>query len=746
MKLLTLSPSRWLLAGAFGCVIAALLTVFTATRGPWLGLVLAAPDAPETKVTIISATGPSAGILPGSSLVSVGAPREAPVPLQPTDLIDEPDYFDRYADMDAFFERQTELFRILRGDRVVLTLEREGVTQSLVVHPAPVRPLSSLPTAFWFQLGAGCVGFLVSLWVLVLRPGVTAVHMFALAGAMILGFSAPAAIYSTRELALDGALFRVLSGMNHLCANLFGIGLVGIFVMFPMPLVRPRVLWILPAVFVSWVVLDVTRLAPNQSWGSRAPIMLEMLLAIVFALVQWRCAKNDARAQASLRWFGVCVLTGASAFVFSVVGTRLFGMFPPIPQGYSFGFFLLMHVGLALGLRQTRLFELNELAYTVLFWVVGAIALVAIDAAVLLLLDTSQLVSSAVALFVVGLAYVPVRSWVWSKAISRKKLDEYALFRRLLDVVFALDSEVRLRRWIELFEAMFSPLEIDPVPAGLGEIASVAVQDDGLRMVVPSVTTLPALRLAFPWRGRGLFGDRHAKLVTALLQLAEHVENARDAFDRGVREERSRVARDLHDDLGAALTSALYESDRDRIHQAVRLALREMRAMVNQLNGTRVRIADVVGELRHEALERLAPTPVKLVWPLVDLGTATVHSSIARNYGSMVRELTSNIVRHSQARVMTVDVACEPDGHFVTTITDDGVGFDPDAPTDGNGLRNLRRRARDVGGTIEIVRRDRGTSVRVRMPLDRMTPYPRDGQRSTPPSDRLSHPSRPTPS
>lgn len=717
VRVFAVSPGKRLLAGAFFCLVVALSTVLAATGSPWLGLVLAAPSSEGANgLRIVSARGPSAAIPAGATLVSIAPEGGAPIALEPNDLIDEPDYFDRYAEMDGFFHRQTELAGVLRAARVELEARRDdGAVESFVVEPAPHRPLSSLPGVFWFQLCAGSIGFFVSLWVLVLRPGVVSVKMFALAGVMILGFTAPAAFYSTRELAIDGGIFRTLSSLNHLAANLFGIGLVGIFVMFPTPLVRPRALWILPAVFIPWFILDATRLAPDQSWGSRAPIMLEMLLAIAFAIVQWRRARGDARARASLRWFGVCVLTGASLFVFSVVGPTLFGTFPPIPQGYSFGFFLLMHVGLALGLRQTRLFELNELAYVVLFWVVGAIALVGLDAAVLLLLDTNRLLSSAVALFAVGLAYVPVRSWVWSKALARKKIDEHMLFRRVLDVVFAIEPKTRARLWNELFEALFSPLEVERADAA--EIREVAVKDDGLRMEVPSATTLPALRLAFPWRGRGLFGERHAKLAAAIVEIAEHAENARDAFDRGVREERARVARDLHDDVGAALTTALYREDPADIREAVQSAIREMRSMVSQLTGRRLRVSDVIGELRHEAVQRLAAAHVAAEWPLGDFGAATIHSAVARNYGSMVRELISNIIRHAAASTVTVRI--DRDGDLlVTTIADDGTGFDSDSPSEGNGLQNLRRRAKDIGGTVRFTRPAHGTAVRLELPLD----------------------------
>ncbi|MBX3222844.1 MAG: hypothetical protein KF795_20185 [Labilithrix sp.] len=717
MKVPALSPGRWLLVGAVGCLLAAVLTVFAATRAPWLGLTLAPPSTEgEAGVRIVSARGPSAEVPAGTTLVSVAVEGGPSVELERTDLIEEPDYFDRYADMARFFHRQSELVEVLRHPRVVLALRYDGgPTESFVVEPAARRPLSALPGVFWFQLSAGSIGFFVSLWVFVLRPRVVGVQMFALAGAMILGFTAPAAIYSTRELAIDGGLFRLLSSMNHLGANVFGIGLVGIFVVFPAPLARPRALWLLPAVFIPWFVLDATWLARDQSWGSRAPIVLELLLAVAFAVVQWRRARSDPRARASLRWFGVCVLTGAGLFVVSVVGTSLLGMFPPIPQGYSFGFFLLMHVGLALGLRQTRLFELDELAYVVLFWVVGALALVGLDAALLLLLDTNRLLSSALALFVLGLAYLPVRSWVWSRALSRRTVDEERLFRSVLDVVFAAIPEDRVRRYRELFDALFSPLEIEP--AGEGEVREVAVTDGGLRMIVPAVSSLPALRLAFPWRGRGLFGERHAKLTVLLLELAEHAENARSAFDRGVREERARVARDLHDDVGAALTTALYHEDPDEIRQTVRLAIGEMRSMVDQLTGSRPRLSDILGNLRHETTQRLAAARIAPKWPLLDFGDATMHPAVARNFTSMVREIVSNVVRHAGASTLTVEVRRDGE-EFVATLTDDGSGFDVDAPGEGNGLRNLRRRAKDVGGTIRFARRDLGTEVTIALPLD----------------------------
>ena len=272
----------------------------------------------------------------------------------------------------------------------------------------------------------------------------------------------------------------------------------------------------------------------------------------------------------------------------------------------------------------------------------------------------------------------------------------------------ALEPEERGRRWIALFDALFSPLEVRPGEDGSSP--AVTLREDGVVMEVPAVTSLPAL--VSSWRGRGLFGARHAQLVTSLRQLAEHAENARDAFDRGAREERARVARDLHDDVGATLTSGLYQEDPARMRQAVQSAILEMRSMVNVLSGRRLGLSDVVGDLRHETLQRLGDAKIAPSWPLSEFGARTVHSTIARNWGSMMRELTTNVLRHAKAGTMRVSVELVGD-RLVTTLRDDGVGFDGEL---GATACNLHRRP-GIGAVLTFTRGDPGPGA-PRRPLD----------------------------
>jgi signal transduction histidine kinase len=88
-------------------------------------------------------------------------------------------------------------------------------------------------------------------------------------------------------------------------------------------------------------------------------------------------------------------------------------------------------------------------------------------------------------------------------------------------------------------------------------------------------------------------------------------------------------------------------------------------------------------------------------------------SECTRHTVHALREILSNIVRHSRASAVRVDVeADETNGLIVVTVNDNGVGFsNPVGP--GRGLRNLAARARELGGdcVVDSVV-GRGTMVR----------------------------------
>jgi signal transduction histidine kinase len=235
------------------------------------------------------------------------------------------------------------------------------------------------------------------------------------------------------------------------------------------------------------------------------------------------------------------------------------------------------------------------------------------------------------------------------------------------------------------------------------------------------------------------FGDEDLRLAESLaaraaiaLDLSERV--SRDAVRRvveGQEHERKRLARELHDETGQALTSILLglktleqsESEEGRERVA---ALREL--VVSTLQDVR-RLAV---ELRPAALDDfgLAPALERLVethrmrdGTVIDVEVrlepserlpAEVETTVYR----IVQEALTNIARHADATRISVLVA-RKNGSVVAVIEDDGSGFDPAAVGDDSlGLAGIRERIALLGGRLRLeTAPGKGTTLAAEVPL-----------------------------
>jgi signal transduction histidine kinase/streptogramin lyase len=186
------------------------------------------------------------------------------------------------------------------------------------------------------------------------------------------------------------------------------------------------------------------------------------------------------------------------------------------------------------------------------------------------------------------------------------------------------------------------------------------------------------------------------------------------ALDR----ERSRIARDMHDELGARLTRITLMSDLAAIEphspesaadrfssiaketRSISGTLDEIVWTVNPRNDTLERLVGYLGEFVNEYLAaaglgcNLKMTSQMPEW--------VVASDTRHHILLVVKETLNNIVKHARAANVAVAVSLE-NGELRVGIEDDGCGFDPKAvaPT-SNGLANMRQRVAAVGGTVAI--------------------------------------------
>ena len=635
--------------------------------------------------------------------------------LNANDFIEDPHFVATYSEMQQFFIKQSQIYQLMsQHQHIFLQSGDHSSSTPYPVNIQPKRTLRDLPFEFWFQLAVSSIGFLLGCWIWALRPNEIAPRVFALLNAAYPVFAFSAAIYSTRDLALNAELFRVLVAINTGGALLYGCALISLFLVYPKQLIRTQWLWAIPIFFSGWWLLDTLFLLPEPSMGGDLPVTLQMLGAILCMVWQWRANRHDPRAKVALRWFALWILVSSGAFVFLVQSTQLLDIQLNMSQAYSFGFFLFVTIGIAIGLKRYQLFSLDRWAFGILYWLAGAILLVLLDAFLVMML--SPLMSLSLAILICGLVWLPVRGWLQARLLQRKKLSDSELFERILQVSFAVNEQERQLQWKALLNDLFQPLNLE-----ISEHENNSqIEDNGLVMYTPQVAGLAAMRLSYPQQGRRLFNAYDQQLVQNLLPFLAQAVESRVAYDNGVREERHRIARDLHDDLGAKLLSGLYQKDVDKAKQAIRQAIAEMRTIVNGLLGTGVELNVILQEFEYEVATRLQSCGIELNWQQ-NLADTPITLSYAqyRHYISMLREIISNIMKYANAQSVIIEISLV-DSQLVSVISDDGNGFDGETnQSEGNGLKNLRERATELSATLHFqsLPEAKGSRVELIFPL-----------------------------
>jgi signal transduction histidine kinase len=226
---------------------------------------------------------------------------------------------------------------------------------------------------------------------------------------------------------------------------------------------------------------------------------------------------------------------------------------------------------------------------------------------------------------------------------------------------------------------------------------------------------------------RRLVEQRTAQLHREIRE-RERVERA-----RALEAERSRIARDLHDDLGSSLTeigvlassAQRLPADTNNYPSLFRTIAGKARSLIAALDvivwavdpedNSLQSVADYLSGFVREYLSRsdiACRFKVPVSFPEVMLNGQVRHDLLLA-----VKETLNNIVRHSEATEVGFGMSMGG-GELEILITDNGKGFEAATVRDGHGLKNLVARLETIGGIYSVESRvGAGTTVRVHLPL-----------------------------
>ncbi|MCW1924002.1 histidine kinase [Luteolibacter arcticus] len=218
----------------------------------------------------------------------------------------------------------------------------------------------------------------------------------------------------------------------------------------------------------------------------------------------------------------------------------------------------------------------------------------------------------------------------------------------------------------------------------------------------------------------------HQRLQARLLELEA---------TRRVDLERSRIARDLHDGLGASFTQIgmmaeeLAEDVSEpeemksysvRLASRVRGIARDLDAAVWTVSPQNDTLAALSSYICQYAIEYFRDSPLRCrVHVAPDIPGQPLSPDARHHLFLTAKEIMNNALKHSGASHLDLDIRVE-DGCYRLGFRDDGHGLPEDAETSGrHGLHNIRERVMELGGSVEIQSSSQGTSITVIVPLSK---------------------------
>lgn len=198
---------------------------------------------------------------------------------------------------------------------------------------------------------------------------------------------------------------------------------------------------------------------------------------------------------------------------------------------------------------------------------------------------------------------------------------------------------------------------------------------------------------------------------------------------------RTRIATDLHDDIGANLTriallsevakqlgeNGKAEGSLSSIARISRESVASMSDIIWAISPDRDSLLDLTRKMRQHAEEIFTSRDIELDFIAPTAERLKLGASVRRDFLLIFKEAVNNAARHARCSRVRIVFRVEHSS-LSLTVTDDGAGFDTSIESDGQGLTSMRRRAASLGGEIEIdSRAGQGTTVNLRVPFARAT-------------------------
>lgn len=638
--------------------------------------------------------GPSAAILPHEAILTVLSSGRQSSTFQAAVLVDGIAASGSRAEREAWWQTRDKVASSLRARPLTLILPNGKQVEA---RSRP-RRLRDLTERFWAALLTGHAALLFGTWILVMRPRNPAARAFAITSLGLFGIGCTLA--AAYDPLLLGDAYRWMMLLNHFSIQLFAAGILALFCRFPKRLFGWKTVCAIAFAAFVLTLVDLADLATDPIAVVFASIVGAFIALIILVGMQILATRGDPTSRYAIRLMAASAVISGALIVGIVVLPYLIWGAPLVSEAAALPLLLVIYAGMGVAVARTRLYPVERWGAGLFLSTCIAIGAAALDLSLLSLLTNLQGELLPIAIGGMALLYLPMRLRLTRRRAERNERS----LQLASELAFTVSPADRVARWRAALIAMFDPLEV----ASANAVERPLVTEEGNAMHLPGVGDLPPMVLRYAGRGGRDFDRTDAKQAEEIIGVVATLIGARDSYILGVAKERQRIARDLHDDVSALLLTSLHRQDQATMRDDIREAMADIRSIVAGTSGSARLLDDVLADLRFEMASRLEAVGTKLTWPVHASTGALIPHDAARHIASILRETTSNIIRHAEAKAVhvTIEIA---DG-FLLRVCDDGMGI-PQSCLPGNGLENCSLRATQLGATFTVSSGRTGSTV-----------------------------------
>lgn len=637
-----------------------------------------------------------------------------------------------YSSREERLKELAKVYELLQNDSVTVILDG-GKRISLELNVD--RPLTSIQSRVWLQYSFGLLAWFIGALVWSFQPTrrETMYLMLSGLGLFFISFPGAVSIYHIEMFYLNSFLLWFVTVSVGIGDFLF-IGF-GACVLLYFPQQLPNAdrwgrwllgglgLYAIATLLNNWQTnLAVSEQFLYYSYNETylpMPFFYGIVLYLCFAQIKAAKTKPVERAQAL--WMTLAWTLGPSVFNFLYLVPVVLGNQPLLSQTWTTLALLSSFWMVLIGVARFQMFHLEKYIGVAYQWTFVSLLFFSLDFVLVTATQLSPQISTIVVVASILWIYLPIRQWFLNR-LSKNRQAHYQ--QRFSDsVAMMIEDSLKANNqpastWQLTLRELFAPLQTLPLEQ-TDESNFTSTTERGQSLNVAANTFSGPIQLSYAENGSRLFTEQDKSFASTLAALFERLYEFRDAFVSGQTQERERIRRDLHDQIGHKLLTMIYAAPDQAHRKLAQDTMEQLRELIRALKTEPVSLSHALVQLRQISEDACANVDLTLHWhdTIDDLNDPfpLLSTNQYLNTLNIIRELLNNTIRHANASVLTIAIEFTSDVLSIN-ITDNGVGFDQKKVIAGNGLHNIDSRIKEINAQIEW-RTSSGTQVTIYIPI-----------------------------